>query len=81
MAPDIDPDAPIMVHLDELLNARDMTATELAERIGITQANLSILRTGKARAMRFTTLAAICGELGCQPGDLLSYAPDSLASE
>ena len=63
----------IEVCLDQLLADAKMTATELAERIDITQANLSILRTGKARAVRFTTLAAICRELGCQPGDLLRY--------
>lgn len=65
----------ITVHLDELLDARGVTLTELAERIGLTLANLSILKTGKARAIRFTTLAALCAELQCQPGDLLSYEP------
>ena len=59
--------------LDDLLIARGMTLTELADRIGLTLANLSILKTGKARAIRFSTLAAICRELNCQPGDLLSY--------
>jgi len=63
----------IVVHLDALLKDRDMTATELAERIGITQANVSILKTGKAKAVRFTTLVAICDVLDCQPGDLLSF--------
>lgn len=63
----------IAVRLDDLLNARDMTLTELSERIGITLANLSILKTGKAKAIRFTTLEAICRELECQPGDLLTY--------
>jgi putative transcriptional regulator len=66
----------IVVKLDDLLYERRMTLTELAERIGITLANLSILKTGKAKAMRFSTLEAICRELGCQPGDLLGYAAD-----
>lgn len=65
--------ARIMVKLDDLLYARRMTLTELAERVGLTLANLSILKTGKAKAIRFSTLAAICRELGCQPGDLLAY--------
>lgn len=64
----------IMVKLDDLLYARRMTLTELAERVGLTLANLSILKTGKAKAIRFSTLAAICRELECQPGDLLAYA-------
>ena len=63
----------IVVHLDELLDAKGMTLTELAERIGLTLANLSILKTGKARAIRFSTLAALCAELHCQPGDLLTF--------
>ena len=63
----------IMVKLDDLLYARRMTLTELAERVGLTLANLSILKTGKAKAIRFSTLAAICRELECQPGDLLEY--------
>lgn len=61
----------IVVRLDDLLHARRMTLTELAERVGITLANLSILKTGKAKAIRFSTLEAICRELHCQPGDLL----------
>ena len=65
--------ARIMVKLDDLLYARRMTLTELAERVGLTLANLSILKTGKAKAIRFSTLAAICRELDCQPGDLLAY--------
>lgn len=65
--------ANIVVKLDDLLHERRMTLTELAERIGITLANLSILKTGKAKAIRFSTLEAICRELGCQPGDLLGY--------
>lgn len=68
-------DGNVYVHLDELLAEREITVTELARRIGLTQANVSILKTGKAKAMRFSTLAAICEELGCQPGDLLSYKP------
>jgi putative transcriptional regulator len=67
----------IVVKLDDLLHERRMTLTELAERIDITLANLSILKTGKARAIRFSTLEAICSVLGCQPGDLLEFQPDS----
>jgi len=63
----------IAVKLDDLLHARRMTLTELAERVGITIVNLSILKTGKARAIRFSTLEAICDVLDCQPGDLLSF--------
>ena len=66
----------ITVKLDDLLYARRMTLTELAERIGITLANLSILKTGKARAIRFSTLEALCEALGCQPGDLLEFQPN-----
>ena len=62
-----------MVKLDDLLHERRMTLTELAERVGMTLANLSILKTGKAKAIRFSTLEAICRELDCQPGDLLAY--------
>ncbi len=68
-----DDNAAIMVRLDDLLHERRMTLTELAERVGLTLANLSILKTGKAKAIRFSTLAAICRELECQPGDLLFY--------
>jgi len=67
---------PIAVKLDELLHDRRMTLTELAEKIDITLANLSILKTGKARAIRFSTLEAICEVLGCQPGDLLEFEQD-----
>jgi putative transcriptional regulator len=63
----------IVVHLDEQLHARRMTLTELATRIDITVANLSILKTGKAKAIRFSTLDAICRVLECQPGDLLAF--------
>ena len=66
----------IAVKLDDLLHERRMTLTELAERIDITLANLSVLKTGKARAIRFSTLEAICSVLKCQPGDLLEYRPD-----
>jgi putative transcriptional regulator len=65
----------VRVHLDELLAARNMTLTELSEKVGITLANLSILKTGKARAMRFSTLQVLCEVLQCQPGDLLSWEP------
>lgn len=71
----------IIVRLDDLLHERRMTLTELAERIDITLANLSILKTGKARAIRFSTLEAICEALACQPGDLLEFEPDSGAGE
>jgi len=67
---------PIRVNLDRVLLERRMSLTELAERVGITLANLSILKTGKARAMRFTTLDALCRELDCQPADILVYEPD-----
>lgn len=67
----------ILVKLDDLLHDRRMTLTELAERIDITLANLSILKTGKARAIRFSTLEAICEVLACQPGDLLEFRHDS----
>jgi len=66
---------PIQVKLDDMLHDRRMTLTDLAERIDITLANLSILKTGKARAIRFSTLEAICAELGCQPGDILRFEP------
>jgi putative transcriptional regulator len=71
----------IRVKLDDLLHDRRMTLTQLAERINITLANLSILKTGKARAIRFSTLEAICAALGCQPGDLLEFRHDSGAAE
>ncbi len=65
---------PVIVKLDDLLYQRRMTLTELAEKVDITLANLSILKTGKAKAMRFSTLEAICDVLDCQPGDLLSVS-------
>ncbi|MFC1540138.1 helix-turn-helix domain-containing protein [Gemmatimonadota bacterium] len=67
---------PIDVHLDRVLLERKISLTELADRVGITIANLSILKTGKARAIRFSTLNALCRELECQPGDLLVYLED-----
>ena len=67
----------IMVKLDDMLHARRMTLTQLSERTGITLPNLSILKTSKARAIRFSTLAAICAALDCQPGDLLAYRADA----
>lgn len=66
----------IVVKLDEVLHRRRMTLTALAERVDITLANLSILKTGKARAIRFSTLEAICHALACQPGDILEFRPD-----
>ncbi|MFL6764817.1 MAG: helix-turn-helix domain-containing protein [Sphingomicrobium sp.] len=71
----------IAVKLDDLLHDRRMTLTELADRIDITLANLSILKTGKARAIRFSTLEAICDVLRCQPGDLLEFHPNTDAAE
>jgi putative transcriptional regulator len=67
----------IIVKLDDMLYARRMTLTELAEKVDITLANLSILKTGKAKAIRFSTLAAICDALDCQPGDILAFEGDS----
>ncbi len=63
----------IEINLDVMLAIRKMTSLELAERVGITQANLSILKTGRAKAVRFSTLEAICRELDCQPGDIIKY--------
>lgn len=65
----------IRVRLDELVAAKGITLTELAARIGITLVNLSVLKNGRGRAIRFSTLAALCRELDCQPGDLLAYDP------
>ena len=67
----------IIVNLDVMLAKRKMSSGELAERIGITPANLSILKTGKAKAVRFSTLDAICQALDCQPGDVLEYTNDN----
>ena len=66
---------PIKLNLDRLMSEREVTLTGLATRVGITLANLSILKTNKARAIRFTTLDALCRELACQPGDLLEFTP------
>lgn len=71
----------IIVKLDEMLWERRMTLSELSERVGVTPTNLSILKTGKARAVRFTTLDAICRVLACQPGDLLVHDPSAPATE
>jgi putative transcriptional regulator len=71
----------IAVKLDDVLHDRRMTLTELADRIGLTLANLSILKTGKARAIRFSTLGAICEALSCQPGDLLRFEPEQMEDE
>lgn len=65
----------ITVRLDELLDERGMTLTELSERVDVTVVNLSVLKNGRARAIRFSTLAALCKALDCQPGDLLTYDP------
>ncbi|MFN3838024.1 MAG: helix-turn-helix transcriptional regulator [Brevundimonas sp.] len=65
----------ILIRLDRLLLERRMSLTELSDRVGVTMANLSILKTGKARAVRFSTLDALCRELDCQPGDLIAHAP------
>ena len=65
----------IIVKLDDVLHGRRMTLTELSEKVGVSLPNLSILKTGKARAIRFSTLHAICEALGCQPGDLLAFDP------
>lgn len=67
---------PIILNLDVMLARRKMRSIDLADRIGITAANLSILKTGKAKAIRFSTLEAICAVLECQPGDILEYRPD-----
>lgn len=69
---------PVVIRLDALLHDRRMTLTELSEQVDITLANLSILKTGKARAIRFSTLEAICRVLDCQPGDLIAFEADDL---
>ncbi|PHV60533.1 helix-turn-helix domain-containing protein [Streptococcus macedonicus] len=66
----------MQVHLDKMLKLRNITSKELAEKVGITEANLSILKTGKAKGVRFNTLMNICRELDCQPGDILKYRRD-----
>ena len=70
---------PIVVNLDVMLARRKMSLTELSERVGITMANLSILKSGKAKAVRFSTLEAICAAMDCQPGDILEFVPDEEA--
>lgn len=72
---------PITIKLDDVLYERRMTLTELAEKVGLTLANLSIIKTGKARAIRFSTLDAICDALSCQPGDILRYEPEHAKRE
>ncbi len=67
----------IAIRLDDLLAERGMTLTELSDRVGITVVNLSVLKNGRARAIRFSTLGGLCAVLGCQPGDLLRYEPGS----
>ena len=64
---------PIVINLDVLLAKRKMSVTELAEKVGITMANISVLKNGKAKAIRFSTLEALCKALGCQPGDIVEY--------
>jgi putative transcriptional regulator len=71
----------IVVKLDDLLHDRRMTLTELADRVGMTLANLSILKTGKARAIRFSTLDAVCAALSCQPGDILRFEAEEVERE
>lgn len=71
----------IVINLDVMLARRKMASKDLAEVVGITAQNLSILKTGKAKAIRFATLEAICRALACQPGDILEYRQDSVASE
>lgn len=66
----------IRINLDVMLARRKVSLTELSERVGVTMANLSVLKTGKARAVRFTTLEALCRALDCQPGDILEYVSD-----
>lgn len=67
---------PILINLDRILEEKNMKSNELADIVGITTANLSILKTGKAKAVRFSTLEAICKALDCQPGDILEYQPE-----
>ena len=79
-SPDVDGHA-IVIHLDKLLADRGMTLTELSERVGVSLVNLSILKNGHARAIRFSTLTRLCQALDCQPGDLLSYLSASNQAE
>ncbi|GAA0317367.1 helix-turn-helix transcriptional regulator [Oceanobacillus oncorhynchi subsp. oncorhynchi] len=71
----------IVIHIDVMLAKRKMSVTELTEKVGITMANLSILKNGKAKAIRFSTLEKICEALECQPGDILEYVPDEEEKE
>jgi len=71
----------IRINLDVMMARRKVSLTELADRVGITLANLSVLKTGKARAIRFSTLDALCQALDCQPGDILEYEPDGTAAQ
>ena len=71
----------LIINLDVMMAKRKMSLSEQSERVDITQANLSILKNGKARAIRFTTLEAICRELDCQPGDIIEYRPDEPENE
>jgi putative transcriptional regulator len=71
----------IIVNLDVMLAIRKMSLTELSERVGITMANLSVLKSGKAKAIRFSTLEAICGVLECKPGDILDYTADKKSQQ
>ena len=71
----------LIINLDVMMAKRKMSLGELSERVDITQANLSILKNGKARAIHFTTLEAICRELDCQPGDIIEYRPDEPENE
>ncbi len=72
---------PIIVNVDVMMARRKMSLTELAERVGLTLANLSILKTGKAKAVRFSTLEALCRALDCQPGDILEYVAEEISVE
>lgn len=72
---------PINIRLDDRLHSRRMTLTDLSEKVDITLANLSVLKTGKARAIRFSTLESICEALHCQPGDILQFRPTATASD
>ncbi|GIG70012.1 helix-turn-helix domain-containing protein [Phytomonospora endophytica] len=77
----VDPEHRVSVHLDELLTARGMTLTELSRKVDLTLANLSILKNGRARAMRFSTLTALCDALDCTPGDILRVESADPADE
>ena len=72
---------PIIVNLDVMMAKRKMSLNELSEKIGVSLSNVSILKTGKAKAIRFSTLSAICTALDCQPGDLLEFQPESLTNQ